>query len=167
MLRTLNNNRGLSLIELVVTMVILGILTSMILPSARMTNKRVKELELRRNLREIRLAIDEYHKNYEDAVKQGKIITSINKAAGYPETLKVLVEGYDFGGLVNYKKKFLRRIPTDPFHPAEQGADETDIWGLRSSEDEPDSSSWGGQDVFDVYSLSEGTALNGTKYKDW
>lgn len=164
MFKHLDNNRGLSLIELVVTMVILGILTSMIIPSARMTSIRLKELELKQSLREIRSALDEYKKNYDKAVEEKKIIPSLNKPAGYPETLQVLVDGYDFGGLVGYKKKFLRRIPTDPFHPVKEGEP---AWGMRSYEDEPDSSSWGGQDVFDVYSLSDGTALDGTKYKDW
>ncbi len=159
-----NNDRGLSLIELVVTMVILSILGALILPSARMTSIRVKELELRRSLREVRNALDDYKKNYDLAVSTGKIIPSINKPAGYPETLQVLVDGYDFGGLTNYKKKFLRRVPQDPFHPVK--GDEPP-WGLRSYADQPDSSSWGGEDVFDIYSLSEGTAIDGTKYKDW
>ena len=164
MRRILDNNRGLSLIELVVTMVILGILAAMILPSARMTSTRVKEIELKRNLREIRGALDEYKKNYDQAVDQKKIIPSLNKPGGYPEELKVLVEGYDFGGLVGYKKKFLRKIPRDPFHPVSEGEP---AWGMRSYEDDSDSNSWGGQDVFDVYSLSDGTAIDGTKYKDW
>jgi len=160
----LDNNRGLSLIELVVSMVIIGILCSMILPSARMTSTRVKEIELKRNLREIRTAIDEYKKNYDKAVDEKKIIPSLNKPGGYPETLQVLVDGYDFGGLVGYKKKFLRKIPTDPLHPVKEGEEP---WGLRSYEDEPDSNSWGGQDVYDVYSLNDGKAIDGTKYKDW
>jgi general secretion pathway protein G len=164
MFRILHNNRGLSLIELVVTMVILGILASMILPSARMTSVRVKEIELKRNLRELRTALDEYKKYYDKAVDDKKIIPSLNKPAGYPETLQVLIDGYDFGGLVGYKKKFLRRVPMDPFHQAKEGEP---VWGMRSYEDEPDSKSWGGQDVYDVYSLSDGTAIDGTKYKDW
>jgi general secretion pathway protein G len=164
MCRIFDNNRGLSLIELVVTMVILSILASMILPSARMTSTRVKELELKRSLREIRTALDDYKKTYDKAVDDKKIIPSLNKPGGYPETLKVLVEGYDFGGAVSYKKKFLRKIPTDPFHPVKEGEEP---WGMRSYEDESDSNSWGGQDVFDVYSLSSGTAIDGTKYKDW
>lgn len=84
---------------------------------------------------------------------------------GYPEELKLLVEGYDFGGMVDYKKKFLRRIPVDPFNPPMKG--EVPKWGLRSSIDEPDSTTWGGEDVFDVYSLSEETAIDGSKYKEW
>ncbi|GFO70263.1 type II secretion system pseudopilin PulG [Geomonas limicola] len=163
MFSMLDNNRGLSLIELVVTMVILGILTSMIIPSARMTSIRVKELELKRSLREIRTAIDDYKKYYDKAVDEKKIIPTLNNP-GYPETLQTLVDGYDFGGLVNYKKKFLRKVPPDPFHPVKEGEP---AWGMRSYEDEPDSNSWGSQNVFDVYSLSTATALDGTKYKDW
>jgi general secretion pathway protein G len=164
MCRFFDNNRGLSLIELVVTMVILSILGAMILPSAQMVSRRTKEIELRRTLREIRSALDEYKKNYEQAVFERKIIPSVNKPGGYPETLEVLVDGYDFGGLTSYKKRFLRRIPQDPFHPVMTGEEP---WGLRSYADAPDSSSWGGEDVYDVYSLSEGTAIDGTKYKDW
>jgi general secretion pathway protein G len=157
-------NRGISLIELIVTLVILSILAGLILPSAQMTMKRARELELRRDLRIIRTAIDDYKKNYDQAIIEKKLMASLDKS-GYPETLQVLVEGYDFGGLVNYKKKFLRRIPVDPFNPPTPG--EEPKWGLRSYTDEPDSSSWGGEDVYDVYSLSGETAINGTKYKDW
>jgi len=164
MRRILDSNRGLSLIELVVTMVILGILASLILPSAQMTSTRIKELELRRELREIRSALDEYKKNYDYAVDNKFIIPSLNKPSGYPETLQVLVDGFDFGGPVSNKKKFLRKVPVDPFHPVKEGEA---AWGMRSYEDDADSNSWGGQDVFDVYSLSDGTALDGTKYKDW
>ena len=164
MCRIFDNNRGLSLIELVVTMVILSVLASLILPSARMTSVRVKEIELKRNLREIRTALDEYKKNYDKAVEEKKIIPSLNKPGGYPETLQVLVDGYDFGGLTSYKKKFLRKVPGDPFYPVKEGEP---AWGMRSYEDEADSSSWGGQDVYDVYSLSDRTAIDGTKYKDW
>lgn len=164
--RIFNNNRGVSLIELVVTMVILGILCSMILPSARMTSTHVKEIELKRNLREIRSAIDEYKKKYDEGVLAGKIPVVINKPEGYPKTLEVLVEGDDVYGYLSYKKKFLRRIPEDPFRPENT----KDPWGLRSSEDAFDSSSWGGQDVFDVYSQSDRTPLSGKDketYKDW
>ena len=164
MRRIFDNNRGLSLIELVVTMVILGILAGMILPSARLTSTRVKEIELRRSLREVRTALDDFKKNYDYAVDNKWIVPSLNKNSGYPETLQVLVEGFDFGGPVSHKKKFLRKIPGDPFHPV---TGDEPPWGMRSYEDESDSNSWGGQDVFDVYSLSDGTAIDGTKYKDW
>ena len=162
--RIRRDRRGLSLIELIVTMTILSLLASVVIPSAFMANKRVKEIELRRSLRMMRTAIDEYKKTYDRAVDEKKLIPSLNKS-GYPETLKQLVEGYDFGGLVNYKKRFLRRIPIDPMNPPAAGGEPE--WGLRSYKDEADSSSWGGDDVYDVYSLSEGTVIDGSKYKDW
>lgn len=157
---------GVSLIELVVTLLILSVITLVVVPSARMTTKRVKEIELRRNLRIIRTAIDDYKKSYDKAITDKKIIESLNKS-GYPETLEELVEGKDFGGLYTYKKKFLRQIPADPLNPVKKGAKAEEMWGLRSYADDPESFSWGGEDVFDVYSLSEDTAIDGTKYKDW
>ena len=163
MRRILDDNRGLSLIELVVTMVILTVLASLILPTAQMTSKRTKEIELRRNLREIRTAIDDYKKHYDKSLAEQKTVQVVNKS-GYPETLELLIEGDDFGGLSKTKKKFLRRVPRDPFHKVEEGEP---FWGMRSHDDEPDSTNWGGEDVFDVYSLSEGTAIDGTQYKDW
>lgn len=158
------NSKGLSFIELIVTVVILSVLGMMVLPMAQMTAKRTKELELRRSLRELRTAIDEFKTKYDEAVKQGKLPNVLEKS-GYPEKLEVLVEGYDFGGLLKDKKKFLRRIPPDPFNPATGKNDVT--WGLRSYSDKPDSTQWDEKDVFDVYSRSEETAIDGTKYKDW
>jgi general secretion pathway protein G len=156
--------RGVTLIELVIVVAILAILASGLIPLSRMTGKRTREIELRRNLRVIRLAIDDFKKSYDKAVDDKKIIASTNKS-GYPETLQQLVDGYDFGGLYSVKKKFLRRIPSDPMNPPSPG--EEPKWGLRSYQDKPGSTVWGGEDVFDVYSLSEGTAIDGTKYKDW
>ena len=124
----------------------------------------MKEIELRRDLRSIRTAIDDYKKAYDKAVEEKKILNSLDKS-GYPETLRQLVDGTDFGGAVGAKMKFLRKVPIDPFNPP--GPGEEQKWGLRSYEDSPDSTSWGGEDVFDVYSLSEETAIDGTKYKDW
>jgi len=158
------NRRGISLIELIVTLIILSILAALILPSAQMTMKRARELELRRDLRIMRTAIDDYKKNYDQAIIEKKLFLVINES-GYPKTLQELVEGGEFGGLTNYKKKFLRKIPVDPFNHAQPG--EEPKWGLRSYVDQPDSSSWGGEDVYDVYSLSGETAIDGTKYKDW
>jgi len=158
------DSRGLSLIELVVTVSILAILAALVLPSAQMTSKRLKELELRRELRTVRTALDDFKKTYDKAVDDKKIVASVNKS-GYPETLEQMVEGYDFGGAVNYKKKFLRRIPVDPFNPPKPG--EKPEWGLRSYVDQPDSTNWGGEDVYDIYSLSEETAIDGSHYKDW
>jgi len=164
MMRKLDNIRGISLIELIVTMIILSVLSLLILPSAQMTMKRNKEIELRRELRLIRTAIDDYRKTYDQAIVEKKLIASLNKTS-YPETLQILVDGYEFGGLVDYKKKFLRRIPVDPFNPPNPG--EEPEWGLRSYTDQLDSTTWGGEDVYDVYSLSGGTAIDGTKYTDW
>ena len=159
MVKVSSNNSGLSLIELIVTMTILGILASMIFPSVQLTGKRLKEIELKRNLRTIRTAIDDF-KRSSDAVAKPPT------KYGYPETLDQMVEGVDFGDSAKPdKKKFLRRIPTDPFHPAlKDGKPE---WGLRSYSDKPESTIWGGDDVFDVFSLSDDTAIDGTKYKDW
>lgn len=164
MMVSFQNRRGVTLLELIVAVSILAVLAAGIVPLTRMTAKRTKEIELRRNLRIIRTAIDDFKKTYDKAVDEKKIVSSLNKS-GYPETLRQLVDGYDFGGLYDYKKKFLRRIPADPMNPPEPG--EEPRWGLRSYADRPDSTSWGGEDVYDVYSLSEGTAIDGTKYKEW
>lgn len=160
----LRRRKGITLLELIVTVSILAILAAGVVPLTRMTAKRTREIELRRNLRTIRTAIDEYKKSYDKAADEKKIASVLNKS-GYPETLQVLVDGFDFGGLYAYKKKFLRRIPTDPMNPS--GPGEEPKWGLRSYNDKPDSTSWGGEDVYDIYSLSEGTAIDGTKYRDW
>ena len=164
MLAILSTRKGVTLVELVVTVTILAILAAVVMPLSQMTGRRTRELELRRNLRIIRVAIDDYKKSYDKAVLEQKIVPSLNKF-GYPETLKELVEGRDFGGLYPTKKKFLRRIPADPFNPP-KGKDEPK-WGLRSYSDKPDSTSWGGEDVYDIYSLNEGTAIDGTKYNEW
>ena len=164
MMQLRNNSQGLSFVELIITLIILSILAVLILPSAQMTARRVKEIELRRELRVMRTALDEYKKAYDKALVEGKKIEVLNKS-GYPKDLQLLIEGDDFGGVVSTKKKFLRRIPRDPFNPKmKDGAPE---WGLRSYNDKPDSTIWGGEDVFDVYSLSEEKAIDGTKYKDW
>lgn len=162
--RASDKQRGLTLIELIITVAILGVLASVVVPSVQMTVKRTKELELRRDLRMMRTAIDDYKKSYDEAVKAGKI-PSVQNKSGYPETLDELVEGKDFGGLYSYKKKFLRKIPTDPFNPPPPG--EPPKWGMRSYTDDPESTQWGGEDVYDVHSLSEGTAIDGSTYKDW
>ncbi|WP_303720353.1 type II secretion system protein [Malonomonas rubra] len=154
------NNSGLTLIELVIAMALMAILAAVALPMAEVTVVRTKELELRRALRDVRTAIDEYHADYQAAVEQKKIFATVD-ASGYPEELKALVEGNDWGGLYPYKKKYLRRIPRDPFDRYDDG------WGLRSYEDEPDSTVWGGNDIYDIYSQSDEIALDGTYYRDW
>ncbi len=163
MFGALNTRKGLSLIELVVTMTILGILAAGVVPLTRMTAQRGKEIELRRNLRTIRTAVDEYKRKF-DKMPEGPLKTGF----GYPKDLQVLLDGHDFGDVKTGKIKFLRRKIYDPFHPPESDSDEMWGWNLRSSVDKPDSSSWGKEDVFDVYSMSEGTALDGkSKYSEW
>ncbi len=163
-MKKLCSTKGLSLIELVVTMAILAVLASLVIPSTRLTAKRLKEIELRRNLRVIRTAIDNYKKDYDKLVT----MKSVNES-GYPKTLQELVDGKDFGGVDKTKRKYLRRIPDDPFNPPAPGRErkEEERWGLRSYADDADSNVWGGEDVYDVHSLSEDTAIDGTKYKDW
>lgn len=148
------------------TLSILAILASVILPSAQMISKRNKEIELRRNLRIIRMAIDDFKKTYDKGVDEKKIIPSMNKS-GYPESLDQLVEGHDFGGFLKENKKFLRKVPLDPFSDKAMARSPDWGWGLRSYADKPDTTSWGREDVYDVYSQSEGIAIDGTEYKDW
>jgi general secretion pathway protein G len=155
MLSFLSNSRGVTLIELMVTMVIMAILATAVLPLSRITYKRSKEIELRQDLRIIREAIDGYKK----LVDENKIPKQA-LASGYPESLDVLVKGVVLQGPVPVKQKFLRRIPKDPM--VEDGE-----WGLRAYADEPDSDIWGGQDVYDVYSKSDETALDGSLYREW
>jgi general secretion pathway protein G len=164
MLPRLGADKGVSLLELVVTLTILAILASVVMPMAQMTARRTKELELRRNLRTIRTAIDEYKKAWD------KMPAGPNKPeneSGYPKDLQTLIDGKDFGDIKAGKQKFLRRKIYDPFHPPDSSGDEQWGWELRSYKDKPDSSKWGGEDVFDVFSKSEGTAIDGSKYKDW
>jgi general secretion pathway protein G len=144
--------RGFTLIELIVATVIMVILTSLAVPLARVTIKRERERELRRDLWEMRDAID----RYKDAADRGGFQTKVG-SEGYPPDMESLVKGVDIGGK---KVRFLRKIPIDPM----TGKDE---WGLRSMQDAPDSDSWGEQNVFDVYTKSQDTGLDGTKYKDW
>jgi general secretion pathway protein G len=134
---------------------LMAILASVALPIAKFTAKRSKEADLRLSLRLMRNAIDEY-KRYSDA---GLIPVDLG-TDGYPKELEVLVEGVDLVGQVDKKVKFLRRIPLDPMTGEAE-------WGLRSYQDEFDSTSWGGENVYDVYSLSEGVGLNEVPYAQW
>jgi len=160
MLTTLRSCRGLTLLEMVLAMAILAILASAVIPLAEVTVRRSKEIELRQSLRTMRDAISAYKSDYDKAVAEKKITTSINET-GYPEDLETLLEGSDWGGLYPFKRKYLRRIPEDPFDQYDEG------WGLRSYKDDPDSTVWGGEDVYDVYSQSDATALDGTTYSSW
>jgi general secretion pathway protein G len=143
---------GLTLVELIVTVAILGILASAAVPIARFQVQRQKERELRRYLWEMRDAIDKY----KDAADKNAFQTKVD-SQGYPPDLEELVKGVDVQGK---KVKFLRRIPVDPMTGKAE-------WGLHSMQDDPTSDSYGGQSVFDVYSKSTGTALDGTKYSEW
>ena len=145
--------RGFTLMELIVATAILTILTMMALPLARITIQREREKELRRDLWEMRDAID----RYKDAADQNKFQTKVD-SMNYPPDLETLVKGVE--GQAGKKYRFLRSIPTDPMTKSTE-------WGLRSMQDDADADSWGGQNVFDVYSKSDGTGLDGTKYKDW
>ena len=147
-----DGERGLTLVELIVTVTILAILASAALPIARFKVKREKERELRRDLWEMRDAID----RYKDAADKNAFPIKLD-SQGYPPDLETLVNGVE---VQTKKVKFLRHIPVDPMTGKAE-------WGLRSMQDDPTSDSFGGQSVFDVYSKSMGTALDGTKYSDW
>jgi general secretion pathway protein G len=144
--------RGLTMIELIVAVSILSILTAVAIPTARVSIKRDKERMLRAELWDMRDAIDRY-KMDADAQKFPIKVGS----EGYPPDLETLVNGVDVQGK---KVRYLRHIPVDPMTG-------TTEWGLRAMQDDPDSESWGGQNVFDIYTKSEGTGLDGTKYKTW
>jgi general secretion pathway protein G len=148
----LRSSRGLTLIELITAITIVIILTGTAIPIARTRIKREKERELRQALWEMRDAID----RYKDAANRGAFQIKLG-TEGYPPDLETLVKGVDVQGK---KVRFLRRVPVDPM----TGNTE---WGMRSMQDEADSTSWGGQNVFDVYTKSTGEALDGTKYSEW
>ena len=150
--RNARPQRGFTLLELVVASSILVVLSTMAIPLARLTIQRDKERQLRAALWDMRDAID----RYKDAADRGGFQTKVD-SQNYPPDLETLVKGVDVQGK---KVRFLRKIPTDPMTG-------TTEWGLRSMQDDADSDSWGGQSVFDVYTKSQGEALDGSKYKDW
>src|SRR5882724_3479571 len=154
--RRLLRQSGFSLIELIVAFSILLTLTAMSVPLARYKVRRDKERELHVALREIRTAIDKY----KDAADKGEIGPLKLETEGYPETLEMLVEGVKKSGAVDKKFKFLRRIPLDPLT-------NTRDWGKRSMQDDPKSTSWGGQNVFDVFTKSTERARDGSNYSEW
>lgn len=145
--------RGFTLLELIVAATILSILTVMAVPLTRVTIQREREKQLRHALWEMRDAID----RYKDAADRGAFQTKVD-SNGYPPDLDTLVKGVEIQG--GKKVRFLRSIPIDPMTKGTE-------WGMRSMQDDPDSDSWGGQSVFDVHTKSQGTGLDGTKYKDW
>jgi general secretion pathway protein G len=151
----MKQQRGFTVVELAIVAAMIAILTAMVVPIARYTVQRQKELELKEQLRNMRNAIDKY-KQYADS---GSIQIQVG-SEGYPADLDTLVDGVPQIGQLNKKLKFLRRVPVDPMTGKAE-------WGLRSYQDDPDARSWGRQNVYDVYSLSPLTGLDKTKYKDW
>lgn len=146
---------GFTLLEMIVTATVLLILASAVVPMARNGVRRQKELELRRDLREIRRAIDAY----KTQVEQQKIQAPPPENSGYPVSLEILVEGAPMLGKTT-KMRFLRHLPLDPFLGRAE-------WGLRAVSDAPDSTGWSGGSVFDVYSNAPGTGMNGIPYREW
>ncbi len=149
------SQRGLTLVELIFTVTIISILATAALPLAKVSIKRQKEVELRRSLREMREAID----RYKDASDRGFIEVKFG-SDGYPPDLETLVKGVPQLNAVDKKLRFLRRVPKEPMTGSA-------TWGLRSSQDSADSTSYGGQNVYDVYCKSSADALDGTKYSEW
>ena len=151
--------RGYSFIELLVVSTVLMILASAVIPLTKITLQREREVELRRSLREIRIAID----RYKDAVDLGIVRSPAahEDSQGYPQNLETLVEGVNLlDQMEGEKRKFMRRIPIDPMTG---GTD----WGLRSYQDDRNSNAWGGQNVYDVHTKAMGKGLDGTNYRDW
>jgi general secretion pathway protein G len=157
--RSARSEQGYSFVELLIVTAILFILASAVVPLAQVTSQRQRESELRASLRQVRTAIDKF----KDAVDAGRIAQSELSpgSEGYPPDLETLVEGVPIqNDQSGAKLKFLRKIPTDPVTNSTE-------WGLRAYQDKPDATSWGRGNVFDIYSKSSATALDGTKYKDW
>jgi general secretion pathway protein G len=157
-----NRPNGFTLLEIIIVIIILSVLTGAAIPMVRNTVRRERESDLRLALRQIRQAIDRY-KLYHDQSNGAAIPVEWKTQSGYPKELKLLVDGFipaNVVGTSESRVRFLRRLPIDPM------TGQAD-WGLRSYKDKPDSTSWGGDDVFDVYSKSDAVALNGTNYKDW
>ncbi len=155
--RPISVQAGMTLLELIIACTILLILSSAALPIARFTVIRQREADLHYDLRQMRNAID----RYKDMADRNMIRVEIG-SEGYPPDLETLVKGVALGGAGATGKtmRFLRHIPVDPMTGHAE-------WGLRAVQDDPDSNSWGGKNIFDVYSKSTGTALDGTKYSDW
>ena len=150
-----SNQSGMTLLELIIACAILLILSAAALPIAKFTVIRSKESDLHRELREMRDAID----RYKDASDRNQIRVELG-SEGYPPDLETLVKGVQLGAAADKKIRFLRKIPVDPMTGQAE-------WGLRAVQDDPDSTSWGGKNIFDVYSKSTATGQDGTKYSDW
>lgn len=150
------NQRGLTLVELIVSFTIMLVLSTMAVPLARYKIRRDREVALREALKEMRTAIDKY----KDDSDSGKLGQTKLDSYGYPESLDVLVEGVKMAGTVDANKRYLRRIPKDSFTNSRE-------WGKRSMQDDPTSTSWGGQNLFDVYTTTMEKARDGTPYSEW
>lgn len=165
-------HKGVTFIELILVIAIVSILATAAMPLSRMTVKRTREMELRSSLRIIRTAIDAFRKDCSPAGTPGagtvKLSSDYCKSDQdyYPESLELLTQPLKLGNAVDKTKKYLRRIPKDPMMPPES-PDNQNNWGFRAYRDEPDSTYWGGGNVFDVYSKSEALALDGSKYNTW
>jgi general secretion pathway protein G len=161
------NQKGFTLLELIITILVLTIFTGAVIPVAKNTIKRQKEIELRRALRELRTALDRYRQIADTGLVKSTDITPSDQCMGgqigtgcYPKKLEDLVEGVPLSRGVDKKIKLLRKVPIDPMTGKAE-------WGKRSFSDDPESRGWGGLNIFDVYSMSDGTALDGSKYRDW
>jgi general secretion pathway protein G len=163
---TLRGKRGHTLIEMLVVVAIVSILAAAVMPLSRMTVRRVKEAELRSALRTLRTAIDAFKKDCDQ--KKLSTVEGYCKQdqSYYPESLEQLTEPLKMSGPKEQTVKYLRRIPRDPMIPLESPSNPSN-WGLRSYSDTPDSSQWGGGNVFDIYSKSDGISSDGTKYSTW
>jgi len=148
--------RGFSFLELMLAMVLLGILAAAMVPTTKNIVKRRKEAELRHNLMEVRLAID----RFKTMADEGKIAVSDVLQLGYPADFDEMVQGVPLKSQPGKSMRFLRRIPRDPMTGER-------TWGMRAVQDEPDANTWGGENLFDIYSLSDGIALDGTPYSEW
>ncbi|HLE41844.1 MAG TPA: type II secretion system protein [Nitrospirota bacterium] len=158
--------KGFTLIEILVVIAIISILAAGVMPLTRMTVKRAKEMELRAGLRVLRSAIDAFKKDCDDN-KLAKLEAYCDSARNnYPESLEKLTEPLKLAGAVDRTKKYLRRLPRDPMTPLDS-PENPNNWGLRSYGDDRDSTSWGGDNVYDVYSKSEALSLDGSKYNTW
>jgi general secretion pathway protein G len=153
---------GFSLLEIIIVLMVMAVLATATYPLVRNSVVRERETELREGLRQLRKAIDDY-KRFNDQTGGQAIPIQFRTKSGYPKELAILVDGFipaNVVGTEGTKVKFLRRMPRDPMTNSTE-------WGLRGTDDEPNSTSWGGEDIFDVYTKSTGVALDGTKYKDW
>jgi general secretion pathway protein G len=156
------SSEGLTLLELMVTLAIIMILASMVLPFSKIASRRAKEFELHQTLRTVREAIDEFHQDYLTVPYKGTTLAAdIAGESGYPKTLDILVKGVkNPHSSKETVKRYLRKIPVDPMTQSTE-------WGVRCNSDEPDSDNWCGDDVYDIYSKSNEVAIDKTKYKDW